>query len=99
MSKTIGFELEQQCAILRGDLTFATVNGFIKQGHAHLLAHAFEQVNLAHVTHTDSAGLALLLGWLRHARKHQIPLRFLHVPSQLRALAQVGGVDAILFTH
>ncbi len=53
-------------------------------------------VDLAGVRRADSAGLALLLEWARAARRQGRPIHFVHTPEQLKSLARVTGVDAIL---
>lgn len=49
------------------------------------------------VTRGDSACLALMLTWLRDAKKHHKQVQFLHVPGTLLQMAQLYGIDAFLF--
>mgnify|MGYP006305688745 CR=1 FL=1 len=53
-------------------------------------------VALDDVQRVDSAGLALLLQWVRSARSAGGQVTFTGIPSQLAAIARVSGVDAIL---
>jgi phospholipid transport system transporter-binding protein len=53
-------------------------------------------VDLGGVTQSDSAGLALLLEWLRLARKAGHQIRFEEVPEQIMALARISEVDDLL---
>ncbi len=53
-------------------------------------------VDLSGVTRADSAGLALLVDWLRLARRHKVTLRFRHLPDQLVQIARVSELDRIL---
>ncbi|WP_440996870.1 STAS domain-containing protein [Arhodomonas sp. SL1] len=53
-------------------------------------------VDLSAVERADSAGLALLLEWVRVARAAGRQVRFRGIPRQLLAIARVSGVDAIL---
>ena len=48
------------------------------------------------VTKGDSAGLALLIEWLKQAARSGKTVRFTHVPGQLRALAQISEIEGFL---
>jgi phospholipid transport system transporter-binding protein len=52
--------------------------------------------DLAGVQRVDSAGLALLLEWLREARRRSKEIRFQNIPGQLAAIAKVSGLNDIL---
>lgn len=52
--------------------------------------------DLSAVERVDSAGLALLLEWVRTARARGWSVVFQGVPGQLSAIARVSGVDEIL---
>jgi phospholipid transport system transporter-binding protein len=53
-------------------------------------------VDLREVERADSAGVALLVAWMRQARQAQRDIRFLNMPSQMHNIARVSGLDAIL---
>ncbi|MCP0913579.1 MULTISPECIES: STAS domain-containing protein [Legionella] len=53
-------------------------------------------LDLHHVTHCDSAGLALLIEATRLARQCNKKLKIEHVPKEIYALAEFCGVEAIL---
>lgn len=81
---------------LSGALTFDSVPQLFQQGRQ-LFATAGEvELDLTGVERSDSAGLALLTGWLRQARQQGGTIRFVNVPAQLQGLARVGGVERIL---
>lgn len=54
------------------------------------------RVDLAGVDYSTSAGIALLLGWLRAATQAGKQLRFDNLPADMAAIARVGGLDHIL---
>ncbi len=72
-----------------GELNFATVGA---------LSTEFTQppkvVDLCDVTRTDSAGLALLIEWLKQSK--EAPITFRNMPAQMVSLATVCGVQDIL---
>lgn len=86
---------------VEGDLTFATVSRALGEGQR-LFEGAGETiaVDLAGVARADSAGLALLVEWLRTARGGGREIRFEHVPRQMMEMARVSSLDDILpLTH
>ncbi len=53
-------------------------------------------VDLGGVSESDSAGLALLLEWLRVARKRSQRLHFANLPKQVAALARISEVEELI---
>ena len=50
-------------------------------------------IDFSAVTHSNSAGLALLIEWMRSARSNKQPIAFHHLPVQMQEIAKVCGVD------
>lgn len=83
---------------LIGALNLVTVPPLLAQGHLVLNTDPpVVEIDLAPVTQSDSAGLVLLLDWLRTTRRQGRSLRYLQAPSTLRALARISGIDGLLF--
>ena len=83
---------------LSGRLDDISVPPLLKQNQA-----LFEQdsgtavrLDLSQVNHVNSAGLALLIDWLRSARKEKLELKFENPSEQLVSLARFGGVAEML---
>lgn len=55
-----------------------------------------ETINLAGVTTMDSAGVALLIEWIRLGRRQHCTIRFLHIPDRVLPLAKLFGVEHLL---
>lgn len=53
-------------------------------------------VDWSAVQRTDSAGLAVLLAWIRGAAEQGVKLEVRHLPSSLAQLARLYGVEALL---
>lgn len=81
---------------LSGNLNFDTVSDLLKQGESRFSSVASIQIDLSAVTHVDSAGLALLLEWLRYGKHHNKPVRYQNLPEQLRSLAAISEVETLL---
>ena len=56
-------------------------------------------VDLSHVTESDSAGLALLLEWLRLTKRAGGKIYLHDVPQQIMALARISEVDDLLLEN
>jgi phospholipid transport system transporter-binding protein len=78
---------------LLGDLGIESAAGILRRGEA-----AFPEitVDLSGVTDADSAGLAVLIEWVRGARGEGRQIRFLGMPARLGDLARIGGVNELL---
>jgi len=81
---------------LRGPVTFATAGALLGAGAARFTGLGAVTVDLGQVTRADSAGLALLLEWLRLGRAAGRPVRFTNLPDKLRGIARLSGVEQLL---
>ncbi|MDH5357901.1 MAG: STAS domain-containing protein [Gammaproteobacteria bacterium] len=95
-SHSIEFEADTGIFRVTGELTFATVNNILGQAHT-----LFEPINtldidLTEVTRSDSAGLALLITWMRSAKNSNKKIVFHNIPSQMLAIANASGLVELL---
>lgn len=82
--------------LLEGDLNFSSVSAVLRSLPTAVTGNREIQVDLMGVTRADSAGLALLLEWLREAERAGRAITFIHVPKQLLAISRLCGLDEIL---
>ncbi len=79
-----------------GDLSFATVPG-LRTASQSLFAQQDEiRIDLKDVVRSDSAGLALMVEWMRAAKRDGKPIQFLNMPPQMLAIARVSSLDKVL---
>jgi len=78
-----------------GPVTLANVARVLEEGYAQI-REAADTVDLAEVTELDSSLLALLLAWLREARRLGRGLEFTNLPPSLATIARVYGVVDLL---
>jgi phospholipid transport system transporter-binding protein len=78
---------------LAGNLTFATIDKQSLKSFGFLTSHKQIMIDLSHVGSTDSAGLALMIEWIKISRQHKTQLQFQNIPQQLKQLAQLSGLD------
>ncbi len=79
--------------LVSGTLTFATID----HKTIKLIScanHSKEVVlDLQAVSSADSAGLALMIEWIKYAREQRLSLSFKNVPQQLLTLAKLSGLE------
>lgn len=86
-----------QLARVSGDLSFGSVRAVERQGLQFLQQDAVCcTIDFAGVAYSDSAGIALLLAWLRQARAHHKDIRFAGLPDNMLALLKLSDLDAVI---
>ncbi len=81
---------------LTGDLTFDTVGELFARSVDVVRGDRDITLDLGNVTRTDSAGLALLVEWLRWARRHRVRIKIINMPEQMRSIARMSKLDGVL---
>ena len=79
-----------------GVLHFATVTALLQRGTEAIGAGHAAVMDLAGVSDSDSAGLALLIEWLSIAKAAGRSLRYENIPAQLLQLARLSEVEELL---
>ncbi len=82
--------------LVSGPLLFQTVVEARMLGLRLLSEHQRLVLDLAGVVQSDSAALALLVEWMREARRRGTGVHFENVPTQLQAIARASQVDQFL---
>ena len=81
---------------LVGEITFATVSRALA-ATAPLFGDGCRlRFDLKDVRRADSAGVALLIEWLRRARQAGGTVCYTHLPEPLKAMIRVGGMAELL---
>lgn len=81
---------------VNGELSFATAAGLLDKSTSVFAQSQNLAVDLSGVTYADSAGLALLIEWLRLAKQRGAMLRYSGLPGQLKSLAAISEVESLL---
>ena len=77
---------------IHGELTFASIQRKWIDSPPFLRGRSVI-LDFSHVTNTDSAGLALMIEWVKQTRHQRSQLQFRNVPLQLLNLAKLSGLD------
>lgn len=93
----VAIRLDGERIKVSGEMTFASVTGLLGQSRE-VFAQAGEtiEVELGDVVRVDSAGLALLIEWMRRAHAEGKTIRFFSLPEQMQAIAAASDLDSIL---
>jgi phospholipid transport system transporter-binding protein len=83
--------------IVDGDLTFSAMDKKTVNSFAFLTGHKEITIDLGGVGNADSAGLALMLEWVKLSRSRKMSLRFRNIPQQLLNLAKLSGIDKLSY--
>jgi phospholipid transport system transporter-binding protein len=81
---------------LRGDVSFRTAEAILRASRRMFEGKDSLDLDLAAVTRTDSAGLALLLEWLRQAAVAGSEIRFSNIPEKIQAIAVTADISELL---
>ena len=86
---------EGERMVVSGALTLATVAAVLREGSA-VIGQGVRTVDLAEVGELDSSALALMLAWLREAKRQKRELQFANLPQGLTTIARLYGVADLL---
>jgi len=82
---------------LTGELTFETVP--VKYGQIQTLLHQQSAdliIDLSGVIRADSAGVAMVMEWVRMARQNGKHIEFMNAPDQMMSIIRMSGLENIL---
>lgn len=83
-----------QCFVT-GDLDFSTVEKLWKDSLP-LLAQLSEiKFDLSKVSSANSAGITLLIEWVKYANREKKSISFKNIPTSIMSLATISGVDEL----
>ena len=81
---------------VRGELDFDSVADLWERVGPLFRTDPICRIDLSEVSRANSAGVALLVVWLRQARQQRRDLVFVNVPAQMRAIIEVADLDTVL---
>ena len=86
---------EGERMVVSGALTLANVAAVLREGSA-AIGEGVRIVDLGEVGELDSSALALLLAWLREAKRQDHELAVANLPQGLTTIARLYGVAELL---
>lgn len=88
--------LENNRLMVSGDLSFSTVMDIWRKSLPLLSALDVYCFDFSNVISSNSAGLALMIQWVKKARGEGKNISFDYLPSQVVSIAEASGVGGIL---
>jgi len=97
MSKTTITQQADGLFQIKGELNANTVPGLWRAA-SELVKGASQDLvfDLQAVTRSDSAGLALLIEWMRQAQEKNLQIQFRNLPAQMWAIAKVSDLENVI---
>jgi phospholipid transport system transporter-binding protein len=103
MAKTYLFENDQVACYLvdhifwlSGHVDYHTVAIIYNASQSYLTQNHELTFDFSLIKTSDSSGLALMIEWLKYAKKAMKPIHFQHIPAQLKTLAKTAGISALI---
>jgi phospholipid transport system transporter-binding protein len=84
--------LQNDRLVVTGDLNFATVMDLWEQSLPLLAQCQRLDFDLSKVVSSNSAGLALMIEWIKQAKHSNKAITFYSLPRQLASIASVSGI-------
>ncbi len=81
---------------LSGEMTFETAEKILRASELPFEDHTQLEIDLAGITASDSAGLALLLEWVTWANHSVREISFENIPEKISAIAKTTEVERLL---
>lgn len=81
---------------VEGEVIFATVMSLLRKSEILFADRHQIEIDLGGVTHINTAGLALVIEWLRRSRERGQTLQIRRAPAALVALARICEAEPII---
>jgi phospholipid transport system transporter-binding protein len=79
--------------VVEGELTFSSINKKALPSLIFLQSAKTICIDLKKIISADSAGLALIIEWIKQSKQYKTQLVFKNIPHQLLTLATLSGLD------
>lgn len=89
--------IDAQHAQLVGNVDRLVGKSLIEQGRRFIAgSNGSCQFDLAAVGRASSVGVALMLDWLRYAKRKQVSIEFTNVPEKMRHVIEFSGLTDVI---
>jgi phospholipid transport system transporter-binding protein len=95
MTSKASFTLNQTTLHLAGDITLRNAMSLYQESLPLVKQNGVTTFDFASLHSSDSAGIALMVAWLRLLAKQNKKAVFLNVPSSLQSMAKAASMDAL----
>lgn len=95
MLKQAGITLENNIFFISGDLDFFNVMSVYQTSLPLLEKPSVLHFDFSRLHSSDSAGLALIIEWMKWADTHRKSIQISHFPNNLLSIAKAAGLDQL----
>lgn len=100
MTKLADITFQNNVFTLTGELDYSNVMSVYQKSLPHLNNNATTYTfDFSQVKDSNSAGLALIIEWIKAARRQQKKIQFKSLSPELLSIAKVSGLDKVLQSH
>jgi phospholipid transport system transporter-binding protein len=92
MKKTADITLQDNRLLISGDLHFSNVMSVYKKSLQQSQQCPELVFDFSQLKSSDSAGLALIIEWIKLSREVNKPIRFTHLSDHIMSLAKAAGL-------
>lgn|SRR3990167_7171826 len=98
MTKKVEMTFEGDMAFLSGDLNFTNVMSVYAASLCAFATRPNGCVDFSRLSSSDSAGLALIIEWMKLARERHQVVTCQHLSQDLVSIAKAAGIYALIFS-
>lgn len=88
--------VENDTLYVKGKLNFKNVMFLYEKSLPMFRSHKIININFSQLESGSSAGVALMIEWLKFVNSHQLTIHFKSISEDLLAIAKVAGLREIL---
>jgi phospholipid transport system transporter-binding protein len=92
----VNFNQDLARVVIEGELSYGTASAVLEKANALFAKLDALEIDLAAVSRSDSAGVAVLVDWMRYAKQTNKNVVFHNIPAQILAIASASGLDDVL---
>jgi len=95
MKKMADISLRNNQFFISGELNFSNVMSIYNKSLAQVQQCPECIFDFSELQSSDSAGLALIIEWIKLSRKINKPVRFVHLSQDIMSIAKAAGIDGM----
>ena len=96
MNGTASIQFQNNSLVITGELNFATAVSLWNASQPLIKSHSDLHFDFSKVTTSNSAGLAVILEWIKYARRANKTIHFSHIPAQLHSIIAVADIENLI---
>lgn len=99
MQKTADIKFNNNRFCLTGELDCYNVMSVYEKSLTLINNSTELEFDFSSLKSSDSAGIVLIMEWIKYAKKHNKPLRFYSLSNHLISIAKAAGLDQLINSY